>query len=385
MECSTSSHIDLQDHWLLYPPPGGPAHAYRAGDFVFVWLKSDRDTGRARVVEPAGADGRVLVAFDVDPSLTHRVRPGRLVPVFSGAGSSTSSSSGGGGGGEREGGGGGGGCVAVVCAATDSYRRLARSQVTKADAVLEVGCSAGVCTALLAQHAGRVVGADNSPQLLREAKERCPGAAFELVDALASPDDLARLGAGCGAVFVDIGGNRELHALVALLPWVQERLRPRLLVVKSEALAEAAAAWLTRERRGGGREAGGGNGACAACSSGSGGDDIGAAGASVPAAPAAATPGAIGDAAAWWCDLRGRCAGRPASVANNPLFYKAKARGFKGVHPMRFPDRALPGGGRRVCRPFNYAVCHAGDACAFDHAHCHHCLQAGHAARECTL
>jgi 2-polyprenyl-3-methyl-5-hydroxy-6-metoxy-1,4-benzoquinol methylase len=44
------------------------------------------------------------------------------------------------------------------------------SQVTKSDAVLEIGCSAGVCTSLLARHAGRVVGVDNSPQLIREVR-----------------------------------------------------------------------------------------------------------------------------------------------------------------------------------------------------------------------
>jgi len=148
------------------------------------------------VLEPAaaGGDGRVLVQFDCNPALHHRVRPGRLLPVFvppptspaplttttttsssgsttatttttttitittsSGSGSptatttSTSSS-----------------LTAVVCASTEDYRRLARSQVVKADRVLEIGSSTGECTAVLAQHAGSVVGVDNSQQLVRE-------------------------------------------------------------------------------------------------------------------------------------------------------------------------------------------------------------------------
>jgi hypothetical protein len=36
--------------------------------------------------------------------------------------------------------------------------------------------------------------------------------------------------------FVDIGGNRELEALAALLPWVASALHPRLIVVKSQSL-----------------------------------------------------------------------------------------------------------------------------------------------------
>ena len=42
-------------------------------------------------------------------------------------------------------------------------------------------------------------------------------------------------------VFVDIGGNRELEALVALLPWVASSLPqiPRRIVVKSETMHTA--------------------------------------------------------------------------------------------------------------------------------------------------
>ena len=50
-------------------------------------------------------------------------------------------------------------------------------------------------------------------------------------------------------VFVDIGGNRELEALVALLPWVATALPcvPRFIAVKSETLY--AAVRRNRERR----------------------------------------------------------------------------------------------------------------------------------------
>jgi outer membrane biosynthesis protein TonB len=273
---------------------------------------------------------------------------------------------------------------------------------------------------------------------------------------------------------------------VALLPWVQERLRPRLLVVKSEALAAAAEKWLAMEQqeqqeqrqqeqqpgqqaeqqpeqqleqqpeqqqqqqqeqeqeqeqqqqqeqqqphrqpqdrqeeqvqdqqqeqqqeqqpeeqqkqhqeqrqqvqkdcpRESTNAAADAEAACASsgpgCSSSSN-SSRGMDAAGPPPLCPPRIPGTLRDPSGWWRQLQARCSDRPEAVANNPLFYKAKAKGFRGVHPMRFPDRRLPGGAR-ICRPFNYAVCREGAGrCEYDHDHCHHCLQAGHRARECTL
>ena len=41
-------------------------------------------------------------------------------------------------------------------------------------------------------------------------------------------------------IFVDLGGNREASALVPLLLTLQERLRPKLVVLKCRALHAAA-------------------------------------------------------------------------------------------------------------------------------------------------
>jgi hypothetical protein len=354
--------------------------------------------------------------------------------------------------------------------------------VRRGDSVLEVGCSTGGATALLAQVAGAVVGVDNSKQLVHEARARAPHIRFELLDALQSPSALADLASEVAAcvVFVDIGGNRQvggaggrggwrggpgaaqtcscgaarwgvrgavalpcccalcfrltrlhlyappstqpttpqLSSLVTLLPFIAERLAPRLLVVKSEALAAAAAAQLRAERQGAGagtaqtQEQGQDQGqqqhaAAAAAdpsqqesSSGAGGAGAGA-GLDASAAPAASVsssssgvsssgsearrrpPGSLRDPAAWWAALHAASAAAP--IIDNPLFHKARAKGFKGLHPMRFPDRFAPGG-TRICRPFNYGSggCREGAACPFDHAHCHHCLEPGHTARECS-
>lgn len=103
-------------------------------------------------------------------------------------------------------------------------------------------------------------------------------------------------------------------------------------------------------------------------------------GTATAAAATAAAAGRVHDPSAWWEKLRGSCG--EAEVVSNPLFYKAKLKGFHRVHPMKFPERRAPGGAR-ICRPFNYATCKEGDRCPFDHAHCHHCLAPGHKAQEC--
>jgi len=151
------------------------------------------------------------------------------------------------------GGGGGGGTALVVCAETESYRRLAWSQARAGDAVLEVGSSFGEASAILARRASLTLGVDNSPALVAEAAARCAPAvaagrlSFALLDALQDPEALHAAGRALGPgalLFVDIGGNRALPGLAALLPHAIAALRPPLVAVKSRALhAAVAAAW----------------------------------------------------------------------------------------------------------------------------------------------
>lgn len=85
---------------------------FNVGDRVFVWLKSNRSTGLATIVQtpddlPPDSPfaGRYLARYDVDSTLTAHVRPERLYPVYT----------------EPQ--------QMLVCYHTDDYRRLARSQV----------------------------------------------------------------------------------------------------------------------------------------------------------------------------------------------------------------------------------------------------------------
>ena len=231
--------------YRLYPPSLGgsksdgqppPPDRFSPGETVFVQLRSQRETGRAEVLEASppsgsgsgsgrggGGDGRYLLRY-LDGSGTHRVRPGRISRVFGGPGS---------------------GPTVLVAATTDHFRRLARSQLSPEDGVLDVGCNVGDGTAVMAQHAsgsGRVAGVDIGGAVIEaaRAKHGPAGIRFEVLDAL-SPLHRNRLRAlarevRCTAVFLDVGGNRELPVLAALVPALLGLIGPRLMVVKSEAL-----------------------------------------------------------------------------------------------------------------------------------------------------
>ena len=59
-------------------------------------------------------------------------------------------------------------------------------QIQKDDLVLELGCSYGVCTHILAQHAQEVRGVDNSHQLIAEV--RLGGKSLKVYDILMGPE-----------------------------------------------------------------------------------------------------------------------------------------------------------------------------------------------------
>eukprot|EP00966_Prymnesium_polylepis_P290221 6704123-Prymnesium_polylepis.1 len=134
----------------------------------------------------------------------------------------------------------------LLCGETESYRRLARSQVLPSDVVLEIGCSYGVATRSLATRASRVLAVDLSADALRRAEDKCGdrfgNVRFELLDAV---HDLARLTAisramGVTAVFVDVNGNRPSQPVEPLLHALHERLSPTVMVVKNRELAQRA-------------------------------------------------------------------------------------------------------------------------------------------------
>jgi len=177
---------------------------------------------------------------------------------------------------------------------------------------------------------------------------------------------------GANVVFVDLGGNRELSALVTFLPWVEETLAPRLCVVKSEALQAAAVAWCS--------------GPVAAVS-----DDVAALGGLCRGADSLEQAGILPRPAAWWESLHRSSNAPPLCVPSSsgsaasvlvPNWYLAAAGSGFTRNPLRYPKRFTTSG-LQICRPYNYQTCLKAATCPFDHLHCHVCGESGHVARHC--
>eukprot|EP00854_Cymbomonas_tetramitiformis_P019978 gene19978-23908_t len=186
---------------------------FKAGDEVFVRLNRDKSTGRAVVLAPVITDpensyhGRIKVQYH-DSKTTYHVRPARISKVTT----------------KR----------ILVCYSTKEYRKLARTQLEPEDACLEIGCSWGRCTYVLAQQCRHVVGLDISQEAVEACRAQYPNLRFEMLDCLA-PERLLEYAEGCSKVFVDIGGNRELEAVRRMIS-ICTTFSPSVIVVKSQEL-----------------------------------------------------------------------------------------------------------------------------------------------------
>ena len=135
---------------------------------------------------------------------------------------------------------------------TSTFRAICATLDPECDFACEIGCSYGKATKILSKRIGssRVLGVDTSKEALEAAKKINPEVNFLRCDVLATPhtlldslmDMLSERSSADDAnqrlvVLVDIGGNRELEALAALLPWVAMLpTRPHRIIVKSQAL-----------------------------------------------------------------------------------------------------------------------------------------------------
>ena len=130
----------------------------------------------------------------------------------------------------------------VVVSSVEDYRRLARDRVAGEDAVLEIGCSTGKATAVLARTGARIVAIDSGTAVLAKARAALAGAenveivrgdardVAALKDLLPEPD----------VIFLDIGGTALLDNVAGMLRQCLLAFRPRLIVVRSHELAEVA-------------------------------------------------------------------------------------------------------------------------------------------------
>mmetsp|Transcript_5955 Transcript_5955/g.10818 ORF Transcript_5955/g.10818 Transcript_5955/m.10818 type:complete len:252 (-) Transcript_5955:24-779(-) len=128
----------------------------------------------------------------------------------------------------------------VACEEVSEYRAAVLSLVTSADVVLEIGSHVGGTTKVIASVAGRVVGVDQQPELVAEARQTHPEIQFENFDAFDSSRLIALVKAlepqKFTKVFIDISGSRDLATVFKLMDLVDKTVCPEAMVVKSQAL-----------------------------------------------------------------------------------------------------------------------------------------------------
>jgi hypothetical protein len=141
--------------------------------------------------------------------------------------------------------------VGIVVSDTMSFRNLDKV-VLPTDLVVEIGCSYGAATERLVKRVddpGQVLAVDTGRDCILRVKERLGGVRAIQCDVLRFYADLfvnlVAMKSAYGpeskvVVFCDIGGDRELESVVALLPFLALTIRPVTVVVKSEMLAHGA-------------------------------------------------------------------------------------------------------------------------------------------------
>jgi len=121
-----------------------------------------------------------------------------------------------------------------------TFRKLARSLPSPDDTVLEVGCSTGETTRMLAKTCKRVVAVDVSNEVSRTAAVACadlPNVTVARIDGR----DTAKMRDLAGRpdlIFADIGGNASLDNITLVVRFCLRAFSPRIFVIRNDELAE---------------------------------------------------------------------------------------------------------------------------------------------------
>jgi hypothetical protein len=258
---------------------------------------------------------------------------------------------------------------------TATFRALCCSSLHPTDKVVEIGCSYGKATGLIAyalKDPTRVLGLDTSKEAVEAATAKYPQIRFARCDVMANPhiaydlvqdllkpkeqrvDEKERNDCKDGkidsgeaddlVIFVDIGGNRELDAITNILPWIAAHLprAPRLIVAKSQSLYSNVVSSSSSQSQAYDR-----------------------AHVSRGGVSSAATKGEyfaenchMGAMFQWEELLRKKSVSAPAN-SSSPIAATGK-------------------------RKHGEAYATAENTCPLDHQHCHCCAERGHVARECS-
>ena len=130
----------------------------------------------------------------------------------------------------------------IAVSSVESFRRLAKELPGNDDAVLEIGCSTGTSTRILAETGARVVAVDNSAEMSARSQHEMKGrenVSVVMTDGR-NVSELAALLPDPTMLFVDIGGNAHLDNVALLLRLCLRAFCPRVLVVRSFELATLA-------------------------------------------------------------------------------------------------------------------------------------------------
>jgi SAM-dependent methyltransferase len=400
--------------WILFPPPA--AQKFQPGDHVFIKTKSRKEIGRKGVVIAANCDDkhqtqdefRVWVRIPsrlqvddknsddqstnrenpIDQFFTTSFRPNRLVKVIDDSVFEESDC-------RVHEDHGIGRTIVAITATTEKYRLLATSQIQSTDHVLEIGCSNGECSLVIAKYLskGSLVAFDTSREMISQAQEKMSrqqndimvnNAQFHVVDPFIEPRKALLLATGgeqgqgeklkskkISVVLIDIGGNRDLESVLKMLAWVRETFSTlRLCIIKSkqmvdEVMADSYCVDMLKES--------------------SKDEQLTSTTKRLKTRPIICIQpsGVLTNGEVWFhAKVDERILGSTSSGVEKTTLLLAP----RFSHPKRAPLSLSPKDGKTpICRYYNYHKngCIKSD-CTNDHEHCHWCLIPGHIALNCT-
>ena len=229
--------------YRVYPPPSYFQNGSTFADYFRESLLSDqdhvKDSTRAfyksnttkvlgesvEVVSVTNDDPvRVVIAMGKTTNKTpvkKNVRLNRLLPIYRPITQSKES-------------------LVILTATTTDFRMASMANVTEKDIVLEIGSSFGEGTAAIARYCHRLIGFDVSEKAVAAAKTRCEAfrdrVEFHIVDVFREEKRAISIlqDVDANVVCIDIGGNRDIFSVMRMIQWVQNIVKPFLIIVKSE-------------------------------------------------------------------------------------------------------------------------------------------------------
>ncbi len=130
----------------------------------------------------------------------------------------------------------------LVASETRDFRQMVRDHLTPNDVFLEIGCSFGACTQLLGELGIGGVALDHAADVVAQARAAVADYANITVEQ-ADARDMAQVQALCpnpSVILLDLGGSEPLDKVTSVLRLALKTFHPRLMIVKSEELAELA-------------------------------------------------------------------------------------------------------------------------------------------------